>query len=374
MKVFVCTDAHYGLKSAGMDRTEEIHAIMMGIVSRAIDEGADFFIHMGDLGQTANPTSRVHRCWIEVFNALEDAGIHSRFLLGNHDIVNHVENQSGNLGPLEKLGLKFVHCVDLASLELTPDDRWVFMFLPFVSKSMIPGKERNTYYREHVKGFIGASEDRNLIVFTHLNVDGATVADDWLLRPVDAVMPRSLYQEDRVKLILSGHIHKPQTIRKSDPRHEILGSLISTDFGDVAEKRYATLDIKGNRCRVKFHLTGCVPLVELKYDLVGMLNPILTIPEAVDGAGVKVRIRCTEDQLAFLDLQEFANELGQRAMFYRPIVPTIVREEVGKIDAKQIVKPGMTDTRMISNWIAKKKPPQAKRIAELATEALGEEP
>ena len=371
MKIYVTTDAHYGLKSAGLDRTEEIHTIMMRIVNDAIDNNADFFVHMGDLGHVANPSSLVHRYWVEVFNELEAAKIHSRFLLGNHDLTNRATNLHGSLAPLERLGLKYVKCVSAVQLELVPNEDWAFLYLPYMSRSALR-EDRNQHYRRMCRDLTKAAdeEQRNLIVFTHLNIDGAKTEGDFLLRPVDAVMPRSLYQSERVKLILSGHIHGPQTVHKKEPRHEILGAPICTDFGDKKEKRYAIVTLNGTGCRTKFKPTNCTPLIELSYDLVGMLRPTLPIPDQVDGAGVKVRIRCTEDQAAMLDLPEFANELQQRAAFVRPIVPTILRDEVGKLDAAKIARPGMSDERMIENWIAHKKPPQAVRISELAIEAL----
>lgn len=364
MKVFVASDCHYGLKSAGIDRTEEIHTIMMRIVQEAIDDNADMFVHMGDLGHTANPSSLVHRYWVEIFNTLEKAKIHGRFILGNHDVVGRAGNIAGSLGPLEKLNLAYPRAVTNARAEMFGD--WQFFYLPYLSKSACDGEDRNEIYKRCAKEL---GDDRT-VVFTHLNIDGAKTEDDFLLRPVDAVMPRSLYQNDNVKLILSGHIHGPQTVRKSAPRHEILGSLICTDFGDTSEKRYAVLNFDRNRVKVEFRPTNCVKLVELKYDLVGLPKPTLPIPDAVDGAGVKVRIRCTEDQLGLMDLQEFAWELQSRAAFVRPIVPSVLRDEVGKVDAKKIVKPGMSDVAMISNWINTKRPPHAKRIAELATEAI----
>jgi DNA repair exonuclease SbcCD nuclease subunit len=368
MKVYVTSDCHYGLKSAGIDRTEEIHAIMMRIVQDAIDDDADMFIHMGDLGHTANPSSLVHRYWVDLFNALQWARLKSRFILGNHDVVNRLGNTAGSLAPLERLGLKYVSAV--TNFDSDHVGGWDLTYLPYVSKTTLAGQDRNKYYREKVKAY---RSDDPTVVFTHLNIDGAKTDDDFLLRPVDAVMPKSLYQSDNVKLILSGHIHGPQTVRKSSPRHEIVGSPICTDFGDTSEKRYAVLGFKGSRVKVKFRPTNCIRLIELKYDLVGMPKPILPIPDTVDGAGVKVRIRCTEDQLALMDLQEFSYELQDRAVFVRPIVPTVLRDEVGKLEAKTIVKPGMSDVKMISNWINAKRPPHAKRIAELANEAIKEE-
>lgn len=370
MKVFITSDCHYGLKSAGYDRTEEIHAIMMRIVQDAIDDDAGMFIHMGDLGHTANPSSLVHRYWVELFNTLENAGIESRFILGNHDVVNRSGNHSGSLGPLAKMDLQNVHAQSDVWCKRVRD--WKFLYLPYVSKAALAGEERNAYCRRHVKDYLKRSSDPK-VVFTHLNIDGAKTDDDFLLRPVDAVMPKSLYQDDNVKLILSGHIHGPQTVRKKAPRHEIVGSPICTDFGDTSEKRYAVLEFNKRQVRVKFRPTNCIRLVELKYDLVGLPKPMLPIPEDIDGAGVKVRIRCTEDQLALMDLEEFSYELQARAAFVRPIIPNVLRDEVGKVEAKSIVKPGMSDTKMIANWINKKRPPHAKRIAELATETIKEE-
>lgn len=377
LKLFITTDSHYGLKSAGFDRTQEIHHVVSSIANQAIEEEADFFIHLGDLGHNANPSSEIHKLWIELFDKFNRSEkTCAKFLLGNHDVSSRSETFSGSLSPLEQLGYgpDIAEPITRICLEDINDD-WAFLYLPYMSKRLVShktqqlGQSFDNYYRAKVKSILKTT-DKRVIVFTHLNLHGAKVGDDILLRPVSATMPRSLYNDDKVKLILSGHIHKPQTIRKGKPAHIIVGSPIQTDFGDVDDKRFAVVTLEGKRASVKFRPTDCVKLVELKFDFVGDGSPRLYIPQEVVNngtkVGLKVSIRMTEAQRELVDVEGFYAVACETVAFVRPIVPVILREGA----AKPVKVKGLQDDQMIMNWLRARKPPKAKEIALCAKEVL----
>jgi len=369
-KIYFVSDSHYGLKSAGYDRTNEIHSVMTAIVEDAIESGADLFIHGGDIGHIASPSPEIHSLWIELFEKLEAAKIQSRFVLGNHDISNRSYNVHGSLSPLHELQYQYVKAVTRIDWESIYGGIWGILYLPYVSKRNI-GKHASfdDYYKAEVDRLLFKKDDsRKWIVVTHLNVHGAETANDFLLRPSSAAMPRKVYQQDNVKLILSGHIHNYQIIRKTDPLHIVIGSPIATDFGDTGQKVFAKifLNTKGG-IQIEKIETGCAKLVELNYDLVNLKNALLTVPETIRGCGVKVKMRLTEAQAESLDIKAFENGLREIASFVRPITPVIVREQT---DRPVQVIGQQSDTRIVSNWLNAKRPPDIKMIAEMATEAL----
>lgn len=380
LKLFITADSHYGLKSAGFDRTEEIHHVVSSIANQAIEEEADFFIHLGDLGHTANPSAEVHKLWIELFEKFNKSErTCAKFLLGNHDVSSRLETFSGSLSPLEQLayGPDIAEPITGIKLEDINDD-WAFLYLPYMSKRLVlrkiqqlgqSGQSFDDYYRSRVKSILKMTSKR-IIVFTHLNLHGAKVDDDILLRPVSATMPRSLYNDSKVKLILSGHIHKPQMISKKQPAHIVVGSPIQTDFGDTDDKRFAVVTLDGKKASVKFRSTDCVKLVELKFDFVGDGSPRLYIPQEVvnngSRVGLKVSIRMTEAQRELIDVEGFYTVACETVAFVRPIIPVILREGA----AKPVKIKGLQDDQMIMNWLRAKKPPKAKEIALCAKEVL----
>jgi len=370
-RILFISDAHYGLKSGGFDRTPEIHSIMNEAVNFAIGKGVDCFIHGGDLGHTSNPSSYIHGLWVDLFLKLEGAGFESRFLLGNHDAIHREGNPYGSLAPLAELNLSKVKPV------VAPDYDWIddslVVYLPFLSRSNIPGK---VSIDEYLDGFVSGLGDQfeeargNAIAFTHLNPSGAEVHDDFILRPVEAKVPDSLFKAD-IMGVFSGHIHRPQKVRKN-PGHWIVGAPVVTDFGDIRDKRFLLIDVGEDDLTVTPHPSGAMPLVQLEYDFVDHDGPITFDfdPEDIEGAGVKVKIRMTQDQQETVDLEDFNIALVEAgAKFVRKITPTIVRR-----DEKEavLVSASMSDKEAVKHWVKVRKPSNSDAVIERAFRALEE--
>jgi DNA repair exonuclease SbcCD nuclease subunit len=373
MKILACSDAHYGLKSAGFDRTEETHAIMKKIVQRAISEDVDLFVHCGDLGHTANPSSNIHALWTELYLELDLGDILSRFLVGNHDVVHRAHMDGGSLRPLNRINLIHVSGVSRPTVETFVQENGMecaVVFLPFLSKSQVPS-DIDTYlvdFLEQNEAIIKQADCS--IAFTHLNPDGAEVGDDRILRAVHSKVPDQLY--GMVDLICSGHIHKPQELQRDGTKHYIIGSPICTDFGDMYQKRFLTFETDtGSNWTVESVPTGSTPLVSLEYDFTGDSSIDFGfdgLENEIEAAGLKVAIRITEDQRELIDPESVRNELIQRgAKFVRPIVPTVIRCDDR---ARVLTDPTIDDSEAIAQWISAKKPTNADRITRFAGEAL----
>lgn len=99
MRIIVCSDLHLDRYTAGLCRFDDVTRSARAVVALAKSERCDGFAFMGDL---ADPGPAAHRCSafaIEVASDLASAGIWSRWLVGNHDVV---EDGSGSstLSPL----------------------------------------------------------------------------------------------------------------------------------------------------------------------------------------------------------------------------------------------------------------------------------
>jgi DNA repair exonuclease SbcCD nuclease subunit len=360
-KILFVSDAHYGLKSAGFDRTEEVHKIMIGLVDYVEKNDIDIFIHGGDLGHIANPSSQIHGLWIDLFNRLEDSGTLSYFLLGNHDVTN-IGSEYGSLAPLYELGLASVKPIVKPSFIL-PDDAMVnLLFLPYNSRNHLGRTidEASNDIVDFAKG------NHNVLVFTHLNPVGAEVNDDFILRPVSAVVPESIKELSPLG-IFSGHIHKPQKIATN---HWIVGSPICTDFGDVTDKRFLVIEVDQDYINVDSIPTNCTPLVKLDYDFVDGEIDFSFDEELVNSAGVKVLVKMTVDQQESVDLDSWVTALDRAgAAFVRPITPIIVKRTETETKSK-IVQPGLDDKTIVRQWVEEKKPTNSGLVLECAMGAM----
>lgn len=362
-KIVVISDTHYGLKSAGFDRIEEIHNVTSEVVEYAISNGADFFVHCGDIGHRALPDPRIHSMWVELYSRLEECRVFSEFLLGNHDIVHDRNKPYGNLAPLDVLGNNYVVAVNDYSF-FSHIDNLYFMFLPYFNQAYV-GEKHNEYYERKVNESLSQLSPQDVVIaFTHLNIEHATIGDDYILRPVNATIPQQLYDSDNVKLIVSGHIHKSQEIGE---KQVVIGSPIYTDFGDHGEKRFLEIDIRDDLgIDVKSIPTSCVNLHTLEFDLTNGDQLDIDWSE-IEGCGLKVKIRATKDQIESINIPEFENKLRKYCRFVQPIVPTVVKMETEK---KSIIKSGMTDKDLVEKWIEVKRPDNYNGILKTALEVI----
>lgn len=364
-KILFVSDPHYGLKSSGFDRTEEIHSVMKDVVGLAASEHVDFFICGGDLGHTPNPSSSIHAMWVELFNRLEGENIESFFMLGNHDTIHREGAAYGSLEPLFRLDYPFVRAIVRPQLIRRNDTR--LLFFPYFSPANNDKRtidETNEATLSDYESEINAAPGQ-VLAFAHLNIAGAAVNDDFILRPVKAALPNRLVDLP-LGGIFCGHIHKPQRVGKNIV---IVGSPICTDFGDMTEKR--VLIIEGGRGKpwtVCSRKTTATPLVLLEWDLVDCPETDLSFdPESVRGAGVKVKLRMTEDQTGTVDLDGLRRRLEDVAAFVRPITPVIVRR---RTEAPVVVRSGMTDVEAVRAWLADRKPTNREAIEAAALETM----
>ncbi len=372
-RVVVTSDAHYGLKSGGFDRTDEVHRVMTNAVKYAIDVEADLFVHCGDLGHVANPPSRIHALWVELFERLNHAQIESRFLLGNHDLVHRETNPHGSLSPLYELQYLFVKAVVKTSIERLGGDGVGVLYLPYMSKSNIPEK---VSIDEYNAGFLESQQEalakyKTVLVFSHLNPPEYKPHEDVILRPIHATIPREVMTGGWTDLVVNGHIHRPQTVRRDNPAVVVVGAPVCTDFGDVLEKSFLDILVTpGKSPAVNRVAAGNTPMVELSFDFVDQETPRFPSVDSLDveGAAVKVAVRATEDQVDALGVQDFAAALQDVAEFVRPIVPLVVRRRKGKGEA--IVQPDMTDAEALKAWVEDRQPSGAKLILKCGLEAL----
>lgn len=130
MKILVTSDWHLDASTGGYERFDDLCAAVDRTVDLAIVERCDLYLFLGDLcDPDANRAPRCVAKAIGIERRLRDAGIKSRWLTGNHDVI---EDGSGTstLTPLAAAGAVVF---DEPAVSIIGGVR--FVWLPFVPRA-----------------------------------------------------------------------------------------------------------------------------------------------------------------------------------------------------------------------------------------------
>lgn len=231
----VTSDWHLDASTAGFDRFEDVSAAVDEVVAYAIASKASLFVFLGDLcDPDANRSPRCVGKAIEVAHRLRASGIRSRWLVGNHDVV---EDGSGTstLTPLAAAGAsgggpagEGWRVIDRPTTEFIGGVE--FIWLPYVPRcaSYDPAMFVTAYYELAQPEGSGAP----LVVAGHLSIAGKHPGSetDEMGRGREMVLPvarvRELWPE---AFLMNGHYHDAQ----ANPDGVVIpGSLARLTFGE----------------------------------------------------------------------------------------------------------------------------------------------
>ena len=230
MKIVVSSDWHLDATTAGVERFDDVSESAARVVRYAIEQNADLFVFLGDL---CDPdAARAPRCVaraIAYATELAGHGIPSRWIVGNHDVIED-GSATSTLTPLAAVGESrsdtLIRVVSKSEREVIGGVQ--FLWLPFPARGL-------SY---DPVGFIEAAAEESetrqpVIVGGHLTVPGVDPGSE------THEMPRGRdvnYPVDEIRaafgsraLMLNGHYHKtyPYTSGVVIP-----GSLERLTFGE----------------------------------------------------------------------------------------------------------------------------------------------
>lgn len=238
MRIVVTSDWHLDANTGGFPRIEDIVISADEVVSYAIESKADLFIFLGDLcDPDANRAPRCVAYAIGVARRLHGHGIASRWLVGNHDVI---EDGSGSntLAPLAATvrGSVKMAVVDRPCAEVIDDH--LFVWLPYVPRCAAYDPE----------AFLAGIEGTPVLVAGHLTIPGMHPGSETtemgrgrdVLLPVDTIRQRWPHA-----LLLNGHYHQS---RIDTARVSIPGSLARLTFGEeVNTPSFLAIDTRHRR-------------------------------------------------------------------------------------------------------------------------------
>lgn len=286
MKIVHTSDWHVGRRWKGIQRLDELGAVLDHLAAFIEREAIDLVLHTGDVFESRNPPAEAEQLVNRFLVRVGRSGAQMLVLAGNHDDPLRLDARSlltelvnvqilGRPRPAARGGTR--------TIETRCGEKAVVAALPFASPGAwvsaldLAGEEasaRSKYARMFelaVQDLCAAFRpDAVNLLMAHTHIEGAVFGEserrvhigaDW------AALPEAL--PSTASYIALGHIHKPQKIDAPAPAY-YGGSLLQMDFGEAGEEKtfVVVTASPGKRAAVE-HVSyeGGLPLVDLRATL-----------------------------------------------------------------------------------------------------------
>lgn len=246
MKILASSDWHVDAVTAGVERLPELNAFADQITARAYEIGADLILNLGDVfdpGSTFDPrwTEFVYRKFCD-HNRAAARGLIA--IPGNHDVID-TESPCSTLSGLrvasEVKVLEEPTCYAVTSKQ----ESVAILALPYISRAY----ERSDRYRKSLddafEASLRAARHSPLIVITHLALEGMTPGSEHEMgRGREVPFPIAEVEQLSPNLVLAGHYHARETVRRGSLDIHIIGAPIRFTFGELDEKPRGFLELE----------------------------------------------------------------------------------------------------------------------------------
>ncbi len=253
MRIVHTSDWHVGRRWKGIQRLDELEAVLEHLAVFIERESIDLVLHTGDVFESRNPPAEAERLVNRFMVRVGRTGAHMFVIAGNHDdplrldarsllteLVNVqilgrprsasqggtrlVETRRGEKAVVAALPFAspgaWVSALDLAGDEAKARSRYARMFelaVRDLCKSFRPDAVNLLMAHTHMEGALFGDSERRV-----------HIGEDWAASP-EALPTNASY-------IALGHIHKPQEIAVPVPTF-YAGSLLQLDFGEAGEEK-----------------------------------------------------------------------------------------------------------------------------------------
>jgi len=333
MKIVHTSDWHVGRRWKGIQRLDELEAVLDHLAAFIEEHSIDLVLHTGDVFESRNPPAEAEQLVNRFLVRVGRTGAQMIVIAGNHDDPLRLDARSlltefvnvqilGRPRPATRGGAR--------TLETRCGETAVVAALPFASPGAwvsaldIAGDElsaRRQYARmfEHAVRDLGGAfrQDAVNLLMAHTHLEGALfgeserrvhIGEDW------AASPKAL--PSTASYIALGHIHKPQQIDGPVPAY-YAGSLLQMDFGEAGEeKSFVVVTASPGEPATVEHVPyeGGLPLVDLRATLAELEE---TAAELRTG-WLRVTVPLTEKDP---DLNRKVRELLPNALVVRAELP-----------------------------------------------------
>jgi exonuclease SbcD len=283
VKIVHTSDWHIGRRWKGIQRFDELEAVLDHLAAFIEENAVDLVLHTGDVFESRNPPAEAEQLVNRFLVRVGRTGAQMLVIAGNHDDPLRLDARSlltefvnvqilGRPRPASRGGTR--------TLETRGGEKAIVAALPFASPGAwvsaldIAGEEAGArvkyarMFERAVRNLCGPfRRDAVNLLMAHTHIEGAAfgeserrvhIGEDW------AASPESL--PSTASYIALGHIHRPQKIDGRVPAY-YAGSLLQMDFGEAGEEKtfVVVTASPGKRATVE-HVPyeGGLPLVDLR--------------------------------------------------------------------------------------------------------------
>jgi exonuclease SbcD len=253
MKIVHTSDWHIGRRWKGIQRLDELEAVLDHLAGFIEREAIDLVLHSGDVFESRNPAAEAEQLVNRFLVRVGRSGARMVVIAGNHDDPLRLDARSllTELIDVEILGRpRSASRGGVRTIATRCGETAVVAALPFASPGAwvsaldITGEEakaRDRYAQMFARAVRDLSRgfrpDAVNLLMAHTHIEGALfgeserrvhISEDW------AASPKAL--PAKASYVALGHIHKPQKVDGRAPAW-YAGSLLQMDFGEAGEEK-----------------------------------------------------------------------------------------------------------------------------------------
>ena len=286
MKIVHTSDWHVGRRWKGIQRLDEMEAVLDHLAEYIERETVDLVLHTGDVFDSRNPPAEAERLVNRFFVRVGRAGAHMVVIAGNHDDPQRLDARSllAEYANVQILGRpRSAQQGGHRVIGTRSGEKAVVGALPFASAGAwvsaldLAGDEasaRSKYARMFQRAVLNLSQpfqaDAVNLLMAHTHLEGAVfgeserrvhIGEDWAATA--QTLPTS------ASYIALGHIHRAQKVGGTLPAY-YAGSPLQMDFGETGqEKTFVVVTAKPGKPAQIEHIKyeGGLPLVDLRATL-----------------------------------------------------------------------------------------------------------
>jgi DNA repair protein SbcD/Mre11 len=289
VKIVHTSDWHVGRRWKGIQRLDELEAVLDHLGSFIEEHAIDIVLHSGDVFESRNPPAEAEQLVNRFLVRVGRTGAQMIVLAGNHDDPLRFDARSlltefvnvqiiGRPRPASRGGTRTLvtrggETAVVAALPFASPGAWVSA-LDLAGEEAGARKKYAQMFHLAVEDLCGAYQpDAVNLLMAHTHIEGALfgeserrvhIGEDWAASP-EALPSNASY-------IALGHIHKPQKVDAPVPAY-YAGSLLQMDFGEAGEEKTFTVITAspGKRARLAdiehVPYEGALPVVDLRASL-----------------------------------------------------------------------------------------------------------
>lgn len=243
VNIIVTGDSHYDLKTDGIDRTDDINDAKQQAIDYAVELSKKEKVIMLDLGDVfhgTHPRAEVIANVIRMYKKLDDAGIDTIVIAGNHDVIDQ-RGRTSALEPIAAAGFNRIYVEhDINNYEFFNIN---IITLPHISKAKA-AEEGFKSLQDYIDTKAAEIEDElnpddYNIVISHMNIEGAlTGTETFMIKGAHEEFPKVIKNSNKINVIFNGHIHRSQIVENPNGAPiVIVGSIQVNDFSERLDRK-----------------------------------------------------------------------------------------------------------------------------------------